>query len=291
MKKREIIISTIAIIFVILIGAGFWVWENKKEGPAQWINQTDDSQEEKQVLKENIELSSDLNEIIQRLKEKFFDSSENIDTQIRKEICFRWTREDGKNFGPIGSQSVSAIRSDINSIQRDKKQIIDLLAKNGFRRNEKNNEDIKDIWNIPGERNGFEKDDIKCNIEWSELTPDKNNPRKNRFEVSCARINSEAEIDFKNFYSALKDYMPPKGYTKITNVENFCVIKKDKNFAMGMVGEISAPNWYAKKENGKWIVTMITQDYPLCERIEGFSEDYYGGKCFYTDENGTLKMR
>lgn len=31
MKKREIIISTIAIIFVILIGAGFWVWKLKQE--------------------------------------------------------------------------------------------------------------------------------------------------------------------------------------------------------------------------------------------------------------------
>ncbi len=285
-------IPVIAIVLVVLlaIGAGILMWKNNKmkeiAGKEKQVQQNKEA-----IIDKNLKLALEPKDIIQQFKSIFFDSPENTGTQVRENPCFSWIEENNIDFGPIGGWMISSGRPNKDSVQKDIALMTELFLQNGFVKNDRNYKNSEDIDRMPGEKIGFEKENLKCAISWSENAIPDNDPRKEIFAVSCIKTSHESEKDFNDIYPAFKEYDPPAGYSKLDNITRFCISKKGDDFAMGMVGQTSAPSWYAKKENGKWIITMITQDYPLCDRVKNFPTEYYEKKCFYNDKNGKLQLK
>lgn len=280
MNKKLLITIGIIIGLTIIVG-GFWYFNDKNNNQKQIVK----NQNQQNDIRKYDLTSEDSKEIVQNFKNIFSESLENKDIEINKEVCFQWIREDGINFGPSNSWGVSTAYPNLDLIKKNTKQSENLLLKNGFKKNKLNQEEFKYIL---GEREGFERNETKCNLTWGELTLN-DDPRKYYFEFSCTKMDSESEVDFKNLLIALREYLPPEGYTKIADVRDFCITKKDNNFSKGSVGTISAPTWYAKKDDNKWTVTLITQDHPLCKSVTNFPIDYYMGKCL-SDNNGGIEV-
>lgn len=138
------------------------------------------------------------------------------------------------------------------------------------------------VLGLYGETNAYEKDGLKCLVSWFESS---SGDTDINFEINCTSIDEKTIADFKDIYPTFEDYNPPIGYSKFEKVDTFCITKKNDNFAKGWVGQESSSTWYARKKDGKWIMELITQDYPLCDSVEGFPADYLNGKCLLIDDN------
>lgn len=286
-KKIPTWLGTI-IIIAIAVTVGMFVWQYEKIksdiqqsqlAVAQKQKNSDyqsdiskssrDISEEKQILNNiNIKkLTSEL--LVTDIYNAIFKSDNNIDSKIEQSNCINWIRKDGVGFGISGWQT-SAIRSDVSTIDEDVGLVGSFLISKGFIKNEANTiTDLnKTIVQIPGQTFGFEKGNLKCLVEWSEITPDLNpkDLRKDYFKVSCAEYASLNENTFQAFFNMLGN----------KNTKSFCIEKQNDNFSKGLAsGGISGWAWYAKKINGKWTSIWSGQDYPPCSKVNDFPRDYY----------------
>jgi len=116
----------------------------------------------------------------------------------------------------------------------------------------------------PGQTLGFEKEKLRCLVNWSEGSSEQTpkNSKREYFTVSCKQYSSEDEDTYQTFLPVLGT-----GTTK-----SFCVEKQNGNFARGVSSNAA---WYAEKINNQWNVLWTGQDYPPCSKVSDFPVDFY----------------
>lgn len=241
-------------------------------------NESDDILFQKEQKMRDLKTGFTPEEIVSGVKGALFNYDNDINPTI-DDSCSPWKMANGIEFGPAGSRVATTIRSELLSVKKDEQLLINFLKRNQFEKSEDNSGSDYDKTEVFGEKSAYERGDLKCVISWDEVSVDQNSLEKIYFSFECSLMDKKAMEDFDDIFPAFENYQPPAGYTKGDEPKRFCIRKKNNDFATGMKGGISAPNWYAKKVNGKWTMQLITQDDPLCERVDGFPVDYYGGQC------------
>lgn len=268
----------VVIILIVAVTAGAFVWkweevQKMEKGEIKNVvmapkaignnqKQKSDTKDgdsisiEKQTLS-NIDFSKLTSEsLVRGIYVSIFNSSININPTIEQNNCVNWKRDDGIFFGFSGWKT-TAIRRNSSTISDDIDVVKGFLESHGFIKNNTNTRNLMDsTMPIPGNTFGYERGNLKCIIEWSELS---NATKEDYFQVSCAQYTSQNENTFNEFSVLLNE----------TNY--LCVLNNNGTFSSG----ISGGSWYAKKINGKWNNIWEGQGDPPCSKVRDFPKNYY----------------
>lgn len=162
-----------------------------------------------------------------------------------KDDWVAWRRDDNKFIGLKGQELYNKKFNNSEDVIILIDRFKDFFKKQGFDINENNNEPTGVQYKLDPSV-GFEKDDLKCLLDWSFETTSKIPLR-----LRCAYYTQEAEEEFGIFYPLLAK----------TDDVRMWVDKKTDDFAVGAVGAWrGGAKWYASKQNGEWALDEVTQD-------------------------------
>lgn len=261
MNKKSIAVG-IVVLVILAAGAGVLVWKKNQIKKQEIAKVRQEKIQE--VPTENKSIPETKTGIINEIYDNYFKNTEgsHIDNNGR---CFPWEVSNGKFFG---LQSV-----EIRTIKKNEQYAVDMNTKliNYFEGKQFKKVGSEEIVYTTSKRLKFEKDELKCSIEWSKASVDDLNSFV--YEVLCAENNKKDEENYNAFNPLLN---------KKNNNLFICVEKNDGSYARGSYGSINGGGaiWYARKKVGKWEIAFVSQDGPYCSKVGDFPLEILGGTCF-----------
>lgn len=252
MNKK--ILTTIGILTIVaIIGGGVWYGRNKRQAISDSQNQSVVGSENMSETKTSI-ISDIYNNYFKNIKESQLDNNGR---------CLAWEMEK-KIFG---LQSV-----EIRATKRNNQYVTDMNARltDYFESKQFKKVGEEETVYTTAKRLEFEKNELKCSIEWSMANGEDQNSFV--YEVLCAKSDKKDEENYNTFNSLINKEGNPKIFV--------CIDKNNGSYATGTSGSIDGGGaiWYARKKADNWEIAQITQDAPLCSKVGDFPSEVIG-KC------------
>ncbi|GEM_PF-6101278 len=237
-----------------------------------------DIEKQKREILENMSIKMNPESIVNEMKKSIFDLPDGTKTEIEKgSVSFSWKDKNGTPFATLEAQKASVIYPERSIAKNTMGEISFFMLTNGFLQNPINSHDLYETLQIPGKISAFEKNDLKCILSWRTFNSSSNSKNEiNKFNITCTELTKEIKQKSELLRFALLDYgkNPIEKRSPFYEVKNFYIHELGENYAIGNIGEISAPRWFAIKKDGIWKITHISQDTPPCRAVEGFPEEH-----------------